>query len=136
MPQIPNLRLLFSNPNPSLLYSPLRFPPSLYLLLKPPNKTLQSLKPFSILASSFKKQRTHTKPLKPFRPFSPTGRKNSSLSEKIDKEGSVMEENDSFVYNRKRAAGRDKNDRPKSLQLKVRKLNPVNTICYVQVMCV
>lgn len=44
-----------------------------------------------------------------------------------------MEENDSFVYNKKRAAGRDKNDRPKNLQLKVRKLNPINTICYVQV---
>lgn len=36
-------------------------------------------------------------------------------------------------FNKRRAEGRDKNDRPKTLQLKVRKLNPVNTICYVQV---
>lgn len=36
-------------------------------------------------------------------------------------------------FNRKRAEGRDKSDLPKNLQLKVRKLNPINTISYVQV---
>lgn len=36
-------------------------------------------------------------------------------------------------FNRKRAEGRDESDRPKKLQLKVRTLNPANTICYVQV---
>ena len=37
-------------------------------------------------------------------------------------------------FNKRRAEGRDKNDRPhKNLQLKSRKLNPVNTISYVQV---
>lgn len=37
-------------------------------------------------------------------------------------------------FNSKRALGRDKDDGDKkNLQLKVRKLNPVNTICYVQV---
>ena len=37
--------------------------------------------------------------------------------------------------NNRRAEGRDKSDKPhKNLQLKVRKLNPVNTISYVQVL--
>lgn len=40
----------------------------------------------------------------------------------------------SVGFNKRRAEGRDKNDKPhKNLQLKVRKLNPVNTISYVQV---
>mgnify|MGYP004708368747 CR=1 FL=1 len=39
-----------------------------------------------------------------------------------------------FVYNKKRADGSEKKDLPrKTLELKVRKLNPINTICYVQV---
>ncbi|CAI9114176.1 OLC1v1014835C1 [Oldenlandia corymbosa var. corymbosa] len=38
-----------------------------------------------------------------------------------------------FGFNRKRAEGRDK-DSKKNLQLKVRKLNPVNTISYVQIL--
>lgn len=39
-----------------------------------------------------------------------------------------------FGFNRKRAEGRDGNSSPKrNLQVKLRKLNPVNTICYVQV---
>lgn len=42
-------------------------------------------------------------------------------------------ESGSVGFNKRRAEGRDKNDRPKTLQLKARKLNPVNTICYVQV---
>ncbi|GFP90434.1 zinc phosphodiesterase elac protein 2 [Phtheirospermum japonicum] len=38
-------------------------------------------------------------------------------------------------FNRKRAEGRDGSDRPKkNLQLKVRKLNPANTISYVQIL--
>lgn len=36
-------------------------------------------------------------------------------------------------FNKRRAEGRDKSDKPKALQLKTRKLNPVNTICYAQV---
>lgn len=128
-PQITNLRLLFANPNPNS--SPLRFSSSLFLLFKSPNKSFQNLKPISILSCSFKKHRSYTKP------FTPTRRNNTSLTDKILKEeGSVMEETDSFAYNKKRAAGKDKNDRPKNLQLKVRKLNPINTICYVQVMCI
>ncbi|KAK7301398.1 hypothetical protein RJT34_12261 [Clitoria ternatea] len=37
-------------------------------------------------------------------------------------------------FNKRRAEGKDKNDAPKNLQLKVRKLNPVNTISYVQIL--
>ena len=47
-----------------------------------------------------------------------------------------MEETEatSFGFNKRRAEGRDKTDLPKkNLQLKVRKLNPANTISYVQV---
>lgn len=47
-----------------------------------------------------------------------------------------MEETEatSFGFNKRRAEGRDKSDLPKkNLQLKVRKLNPANTISYVQV---
>ncbi|MED6204816.1 tRNAse Z trz4, mitochondrial [Stylosanthes scabra] len=37
-------------------------------------------------------------------------------------------------FNKKRAEGRDRNDAPKNLQLKLRKLNPVNTISYLQIL--
>lgn len=44
-----------------------------------------------------------------------------------------MEVNESS-FNKRRAEGRDSGDAPrKNLQLKVRKLNPINTISYVQV---
>ena len=43
--------------------------------------------------------------------------------------------NDGSVgFNKRRAEGLDKNDKPKkTLHLKTRELNPTNTICYVQV---
>ena len=45
----------------------------------------------------------------------------------------VKEESSSF--NKRRAQGRDKNDiSQKNLYLKVRKLNPINTISYVQIL--
>ncbi|KAL3511761.1 hypothetical protein ACH5RR_024478 [Cinchona calisaya] len=41
----------------------------------------------------------------------------------------------SYGFNKRRAEGRDKSDLPKkTFQLKVRKLNPVNTISYVQIL--
>jgi len=44
------------------------------------------------------------------------------------------EENSSVGFNKRRAEGADKSGLPKkNLQLKVRKLNPINTISYVQV---
>ncbi|PWA89273.1 tRNAse Z4 [Artemisia annua] len=47
-----------------------------------------------------------------------------------------MEEKDETKvgFNRKRAEGKDKSSRPKDLKLKARKLNPVNTISYVQIL--
>lgn len=45
----------------------------------------------------------------------------------------MAEDNEPVGFNKRRAEGRDKNDKPKNLQLKVRKLNPANTIAYVQV---
>ncbi|KAM6595020.1 hypothetical protein CsatA_002723 [Cannabis sativa] len=43
--------------------------------------------------------------------------------------------NESSGFNKRRAEGRDKDDKPKkSLQLKSRKLNPSNTICYLQIL--
>ncbi|XP_076894186.1 tRNAse Z TRZ4, mitochondrial-like isoform X2 [Bidens hawaiensis] len=37
-------------------------------------------------------------------------------------------------FNKKRAEGKDKSSRPKDLKLKVRRLNPVNTISYLQIL--
>lgn len=45
-----------------------------------------------------------------------------------------MVETEPTGFNKRRAEGKDKGDKPKNLQLKVRKLNPVNTICYVQIL--
>jgi len=46
-----------------------------------------------------------------------------------------VEESNSVGFNKRRAEGSDKSGLPKkNLQLKVRKLNPINTISYVQVM--
>ncbi|KAK3027067.1 hypothetical protein RJ639_040899 [Escallonia herrerae] len=131
MHQITNLRLLVSSANP-LFLTPLRSS-SLSLLFK--TKTLQTNhKPLSLFttfsSSSFKKP-----PRSPSKPFTPARRNTSSLKEsEKGKEGSVMEVCESVGFNRKRAEGRDKSDRPKNLQLKVRKLNPINTICYVQIL--
>ncbi|KZV50110.1 zinc phosphodiesterase ELAC protein 2 [Dorcoceras hygrometricum] len=55
-----------------------------------------------------------------------------AMEEKLDNTKSVDE---GFGFNRKRAEGRDEGNRNKNnLQLKVRKLNPVNTIAYVQIL--
>ncbi|PKA59063.1 ribonuclease Z [Apostasia shenzhenica] len=46
-----------------------------------------------------------------------------------------MEEKEGVAgFNRKRAEGGDKSDRPRNLQLKTRKLNPINTISYIQIL--
>lgn len=45
-----------------------------------------------------------------------------------------MNETESFGFNKRRAEGRDESDfTKKNLQLKVRRLNPINTTSYVQV---
>nr|CAD1843410.1 unnamed protein product [Ananas comosus var. bracteatus] len=39
-----------------------------------------------------------------------------------------------LAFNKRRAEGRDRSEKGRALQLKTRKLNPVNTICYVQIL--
>ncbi|KAI3879587.1 hypothetical protein MKW92_017985 [Papaver armeniacum] len=64
-----------------------------------------------------------------------TTKKHPSFEEELGKEKEPMKEaNEAAGFNKRRAEGRDKNDKPKTLQLKNRKLNPVNTCCYVQVL--
>ncbi|KAM7483770.1 hypothetical protein LguiB_008353 [Lonicera macranthoides] len=149
-PQFTNLRLLFSSP--TLLLSPLRpssssssssssftlpFKPKPRIIIRrTPQVTHKS--PSTNFTSSYfshKKQRNQSKP------FSPTRRDQSCLKECSSNKRNnnrllpMDEETESVAgFNRKRAEGRDKNDGPKNLQLKVRKLNPVNTISYVQVL--
>ncbi|KAK8274423.1 hypothetical protein V6Z11_D10G072800 [Gossypium hirsutum] len=122
----PNLRLLFS--------PPLRPTLSVPLFISKPNP-----KPFSfstILASSSSKRP---------RSFSNLSRRSNSTFK--DRKGGgrdmTMEEttgqskdsSSSFGLNKRRAEGRDKSDRPKkNPQLKERKLNPTNTIAYVQIL--
>lgn len=65
----------------------------------------------------------------------PQRRGNSTLREEGGRERAPeMEEKEGLGFNKRRAEGRDKSDKPKTLQLKTRKLNPVNTICYVQIL--
>ena len=47
---------------------------------------------------------------------------------KEETETAGMVETESTGFNKRRAEGRDKSDKPKNLQLKARKLNPLNTI--------
>lgn len=144
MPQFTNLRLLLFS-SATIFLSPLRpsSSSSSSLLFKPKPRIITIRTPqvthkspstnFTSSYFSHKKQRNQSKP------FSPTRRNKSSLKESSDKINNnrllpMEEETESVVgFNRKRAEGRDKNDGPKNLQLKVRKLNPVNTISYVQV---
>lgn len=68
-------------------------------------------------------------------PFNLRTRNKSTFRETKEREKPVsMEESESVGFNKRRAEGRDKSDKPKTLQLKVRKLNPINTICYVQIL--
>ncbi|CAN1788963.1 tRNAse Z TRZ4, mitochondrial [Linum perenne] len=120
------LRLLFSPPNPSSLFlsnSSSRF------IISP-----RSFFPI-ILSSSQPPQRRH-------QPFNFRGRGNSTVIHTSihHQVAASMDDNGASVnptlpgFNKRRAEGRDKTDRPKNLQLKVRKLNPTNTISYVQIL--
>lgn len=154
MPQTTNLRLLLSSANhryrhplsatssfllPQILSFSGSFPFSL-------NTHFRNRKPpplFATFSSYSKKHYTSKTDNKNWRPFS---RNKSSLRETVKKMDSssekgvilAMEERETTAksapgFNRKRAEGRDESDRPKKLQLKVRTLNPANTIAYVQV---
>lgn len=124
MHQIPSLRLLYLSSFP--LLSPLKPSLSFSLFSNPKPRTL-----FTAIASSSSRRRYRHVPHRPLGP----GRRNSSTfrERKGQDEQVLMGENESVGFNKRRAEGRDKNDKPKTLQLKVRKLNPVNTISYVQV---
>ncbi|XP_041015141.1 tRNase Z TRZ3, mitochondrial [Juglans microcarpa x Juglans regia] len=123
MPQVTNLRLLFYSSFP--LLSP--FKPSLSLSVVSKPKRHHSL--FTVL--SLKRHRKVP-------PQSPNlaRRNNSTLRESKGRDKGVpMEETTNVGFNKRRAEGRDKSDRPlKTLQLKVRTLNPANTISYVQIL--
>ncbi|XP_015866902.4 tRNase Z TRZ3, mitochondrial [Ziziphus jujuba] len=129
MHQIPNLRLLYHLSSYPLL-SPLKSPSlsfSLFSHSKP-----RSL--FTALASSSSSPRRRYRAV-PHRPLGPGRRNSSTFREHKGRDKQVlMEENESVGFNKRRAEGRDKKDKPKTLQLKVRKLNPVNTISYVQIL--
>ncbi|KAH0690945.1 hypothetical protein KY289_018303 [Solanum tuberosum] len=143
MPQISSLRLLFSSANHhALLTSPLTPKPPLSLShlfkIKHPFLHTYTHKPRRLLFAAYSR-----KPKNIERPGSLSGsRRRSSSSSKTENKGkSAMEESSSSAiaesvgFNKRRAEGKDKNDGPrKNLQLKVRKLNPVNTISYVQIL--
>ncbi|XP_021765309.1 tRNase Z TRZ3, mitochondrial-like [Chenopodium quinoa] len=125
MSQITTLRLLINHSPP--IFSPLFF--------KPRNLHLP-IRRFSLLTtfSSLPKKQTNLQS-SPAKPLKYKSRYKSSLAEKKKgEEGAKMAETESSGFNKRRAMGKDKDDKPKNLQLKVRKLNPVNTICYVQIL--
>lgn len=131
----PNLRFLFSPLKPTALSFPLFF-------------SKHNQKPFSLftlLASSSSSKRPRTVP---YRDSLNLARRNSSSTFKESKgrgrgrevememEETAVESggSSSFGFNKRRAEGQDNIDRPKkNLQLKERRLNPTNTIAYVQV---
>ncbi|GMH15986.1 hypothetical protein Nepgr_017827 [Nepenthes gracilis] len=130
MLQPTNLRLLFKHSPP--LLSPIK--PFLPHLL-PKSRKIDSCRPvslFLVYASSFSRRQRNSPPL-PQINLKSRGKSSLGETKKVDKE-LAMEETQSLGFNQKRAEGRDKSDRPKTLQKKARKLNPVNTICYVQVL--
>ncbi|XP_022953731.1 tRNase Z TRZ3, mitochondrial [Cucurbita moschata] len=123
LPHLSTLRFLFLSSFPAL--SPSKFPS----FCSPKSRSI-----FTVLAASSPRRRRSGAP--PSQSFN--RRNNSSLRESKGKEKSVaMEETEaaSFGFNKRRAEGRDKGDlAKKNLQLKVRRLNPVNTIAYVQIL--
>ncbi|KAK9682402.1 hypothetical protein RND81_10G071500 [Saponaria officinalis] len=120
-----SLRLLINNSPPNLCPFLFRKPRKLQPFIKSPSF-------FTLFSSISKPQRNnfHSSAKPSF--FDKSKRGKSSLAEKNNPEkGSTMVETG---FNKRRAEGRDKSDKPKNLQLKSRKLNPVNTICYVQIL--
>lgn len=123
-PQVSNLRLLFFSPFP-----PLSLPP-----LKPSFSLFPKSKPYSLLtalaSSSNHKRRRHI----PYRSPNLGPRSKSTLRESRHRDKGMEDKTESVAFNKRRAEGNDKNERPKkNLQRKVRALNPTNTIAYVQV---
>ncbi|KAL5822801.1 hypothetical protein ACOSQ4_020701 [Xanthoceras sorbifolium] len=136
MPYItPNLRLLFSS---SSSYSLLPPRPSLSLLSKPATSRYSL---FTILSSSSKRHRstsfTHQNNHQNRSSPNLNRRSKSTFHKGVPMEESARESSSSssFGFNKRRAEGRDGVDKPKkNPQLKTRKLNPTNTISYVQIL--
>ncbi|XVE52052.1 hypothetical protein DITRI_Ditri02bG0089700 [Diplodiscus trichospermus] len=126
----------YLSPNLRLLFSPLKPTPSFPLFISKP------FSHFTLLASS-----SSSKPPRSvsYRGSLNLGRRNSSTFRQRKDRGRevAMDEtadefggsSSSFGFNKRRAEGQDKSDRPKkNPQLKERKLNPTNTIAYVQIL--
>ncbi|KAK8936191.1 hypothetical protein KSP39_PZI013536 [Platanthera zijinensis] len=134
MSQISALRILCSS-SCSLRPNPLfRIPSSSSLLFNPPSFPNSHRHTHFVFSYSRRTGR---------RPPSGGGRFNlrriSTLTERrrdqSPAQGSEMEEKDGMEgFNKRRAEGNDKSDKRRNLQLKSRKLNPVNTLCYVQIL--
>ncbi|KAF3588959.1 hypothetical protein F2Q69_00031495 [Brassica cretica] len=68
-------------------------------------------------------------------PRFPPRRKWSSFEEESRQRKGMSSSSDSFEFNKRRAEGKDKIDKPKkSLKRNTRTLNPTNTIAYVQIL--
>ncbi|KAM5579119.1 tRNase Z TRZ3, mitochondrial [Rosa sericea] len=119
--QVSNLRLL--------LFSPF-FPPLSLSPLKPSLSLFPKSKPYSLLTALASASSSHPKRRRPIPYRSPGPRSKSTLRHR-DK--AMEDKTESVSFNKRRAEGNDKNERPKkNLQRKVRALNPTNTIAYVQ----
>ncbi|KAK6148833.1 hypothetical protein DH2020_016358 [Rehmannia glutinosa] len=147
MPQTTNLRLLLSSANchyrhpfsaaPIFSRKSLSFSSSFPFLLKPHKPPIL----FATFSSYSKKPygSSNNNNNKNSRSFN---RNRSTLRETVKKKDKMDERDESakgasedFGFNKKRAEGRDEIDRPKkNLKLKVRTLNPANTISYVQIL--
>ncbi|KAF2546635.1 hypothetical protein F2Q70_00023321 [Brassica cretica] len=96
------------------------------------------LRPFSlypILASSPRRPRAAGYRRGDPSPRFPPRRKWSSFEEESRQRKGMSSSSDSFEFNKRRAEGKDKIDKPKkSLKRNTRTLNPTNTIAYVQIL--
>ncbi|KAJ9568342.1 hypothetical protein OSB04_004308 [Centaurea solstitialis] len=135
MPQISsNLRLLFSSYNPNSLF---KFNPKI-----PPIKlnnkssfTSSSYPLFTCLKKSDRyNNNNNSKSLNSTNRRISSGKSGDGEKRGLSSMEDEVEESKKMGFNKKRAEGRDKSSRPKDLKLKVRRLNPVNTISYVQVL--
>ncbi|KAL4387513.1 hypothetical protein GQ457_09G006540 [Hibiscus cannabinus] len=136
MPYVsPNLRLLFSPLKPTL-----SFP----LFLSKPIPKPFSFSFSTFLASSSPSKRPRSVPrrdsLNIDRRSSSTFKERKGGGREMTMDETAGQSTDSsstssFGFNKRRAEGKDKSDRPrKNPQLKERKLNPTNTIAYVQIL--
>lgn len=151
---LPSSTAAVFKPNTNLSSSfSLFFKPKIQSLQQPHIFPITNIKPLSFFTafSSYSKKISKNKNHSQDFPFSnikhrrnSTSLKGSDSFKKQKKSGLAMEfEEDSaakpsaefsYGFNKRRAEGTDKKDVPKkTFQLKQRKLNPINTICYVQV---